>query len=47
MAPRTSVRAGHAHKVPLVPEGENGQCRPLPDEGEKQHVKIAAAVINI
>ncbi len=28
---------GRAHKVPLVPEVESGQCRPLPDEGEKLH----------
>ena len=47
VAPPTSVRAGRAHKVPLVPEVEGGQCRPLPDKGEKIHIKIAAAVINI
>ncbi len=47
MAPPIFVRAGRAHKVPLVPEVESGQCRPLPDEGEKVHKKFAAAVINI
>ena len=41
MAPPTFVRAGRAHKVPLVPEVEleSGQCRPLPDEGEKNYIK--------
>ena len=47
VAPPTFVHAGRAHKVPLVPEVESGQYRPLPDEGEKLHKKIAAAVINI
>ena len=39
MAPPIFVRAGRAHKVPLVPEVESGQCRPLPDEGEKNYIK--------
>ena len=39
VAPPTFVHAGRAHKVPLVPEVESGQCRPIPDEGEKLHKK--------
>ena len=35
VAPPTFVRAGRARKIPLVPEVESGQCRSLPDEGEK------------
>ena len=39
MAPPTSVRAGREHKVPLVLEVESGQCRPLPDKGERKYIK--------